>query len=421
MQILIIDVNYDHSNTMHRSFRNSLSDEMEVIYYGPGYSSKADLDKGLHNFIIQAGKIDLILVGSILLLDNVVNSFQETAVSPYKNHRYLLPKYTVMEAMQYSKFIEKQLLEIHNIAKVIHLYNDVGRLNDYKAKRLKELIQAGFYLMLPGEDFLSDQLQRRYFGEFKGNNNAYDLVVEFHEKVISMICSAVGKENYCFSQLKARKYEWVVPGNVSPLYQQRQDVYNYLINENYLLWDKEIIDRQLPYKNTFKTRLLHVDYQSKLEKAVSLIFPALVFIPNHVAIEKIALFREAYLESLRNSRCAYVDGSNLKLIVNKYFEVPAAGVLMIGDDVIGLKKLGFVPGVHMIEAAPDKVVSTYKQLRMEPEKMQEIANNGRDLVMKKHTYRCRARATKRAFEAIIKNDFQGSHWENGDFIVESRG
>lgn len=423
MRILIVDVNYDHSGKMHRSYRNSLADEMNVVYYGPGYSSRMDLERGLHDFIEKTGRIDLILVGSVLILNYVVTRHQDSAMMPYREHRFLLPKFTVMEAMQYGKSIEKELLEISNIPRVIHLYDDVGRLSDYKTKRLEGLVKEGFYLMLVGEDFLSDSFKKRCFGEikgnkFKGNNNTYDLAVEHHEKVISMLPAAVDQDNYCFSDLKSRKYEWVVPGNVSTLYQQRLDVYNILKEEKYSLWEKEVIDRQLPYKNSFKTRVLHVDYASKMDKMISLLYPKVQLIPNHVPIEKIAMFREAYLEGLRNSQCAYVDGSGLKLIVNKYFEVPAAGTLMVGDFVYGLEKLGFASGVNMVEASPDNIIDVYKKLLREPEKMQEIANKGRELVIEKHTYRCRARATGRAFEAIIEGSYKGSHWENGEFIVE---
>lgn len=43
MRLLIIDVNHEHPNTMHRNFYKSLSEVMSVEYYGPGYTEESVL------------------------------------------------------------------------------------------------------------------------------------------------------------------------------------------------------------------------------------------------------------------------------------------------------------------------------------------------------------------------------------------
>lgn len=419
MKILVIDVNYDHANASHRNLRNSLADVMDVRYFGPGYSSRDELDKGLLEFI-NGERIDLILAGSVLLLESVIDK-GIGIIAPYAIHRYLMPKYLMNEALIYAKAIEEQLLQIKNIPIVLQLYSDIGTLSVGMAKKMEKLLRYGFYLMAIGEDFATINLRGRMFGEFPGNNNCYKLVKSYHKRIISMPFLGVNECNYCFSDLESRKFEWVVPGNVNSDYPQRGKVISLLKKEGVSLWSHKGINDQLVFKNSIKTRLLHIEYNSKLEKYLSLFYPNLHLIPNRVPLEKVALYREIYLEGLRNSKCAYVDGSNLKLIVGKYFEVPAAGNLMIGDVVTGLDKLGFVPGIHMIEAPPQKVYKIYQQLQKDREKMQEISRNGQKLVIEKHTFRCRATGLKRAFEAIINGNFDGSHWENGDFIVESKG
>ena len=46
MRLLIIDVNHEHPNTMHRNFYKSLSEVMSVEYYGPGYTEESVLREG---------------------------------------------------------------------------------------------------------------------------------------------------------------------------------------------------------------------------------------------------------------------------------------------------------------------------------------------------------------------------------------
>ena len=50
--------------------------------------------------------------------------------------------------------------------------------------------------------------------------------------------------------------------------------------------------------------------------------------------------------------------------------------------------------------------------------MQEVANNGRKLIIEKHTFTNRARDTRKVFESIQAGDYSGAHWSNGDLIIE---
>ena len=86
--------------------------------------------------------------------------------------------------------------------------------------------------------------------------------------------------------------------------------------------------------------------------------------------------------------------------------------------VAGAEQMGFKPNVNMIEATPKNILAVSKKIFENPGYMQEVANNGRKLIIEKHTFTNRARDTKRAFEKIQKEDYRGSHWENGDLILE---
>ncbi len=418
MKVLIIDLNCDHTNPHFKNYVNAMAKEMEVSFYGPGFSSRETLDRGLENYIAVHGKPDVIIVGNYLL-ESAIDNNMGNAEMLYFWHRYLIDSYSIYEASRYSKAIIRELKEIHNVIRVVKLIRDYITIPQFLYTYLKDLLEQGFFIIGVGQEFIPKDLGNKKFGETRTTNLQVELVKEYHSQIIPILWLGGLESNFCFSDLATRKYDWNVPGVANNSYPQRVIVREQLRKSEYRLWDEAMIPPELPYKSTRSVRWKYTKCNSIIEKLIyTLDHNATSFIANSLKEEDIAAFREQYQRGLRQSKCAYVEGTNLKGFVNKYFEAPATGTLLVGDIVAGAEQMGFKPNVNMIEATPKSILAVSKKIFADPEYMQEVANNGRKLIIEKHTFTNRARDTKRIFERIQKENYRGSHWENGDLILE---
>jgi hypothetical protein len=60
-----------------------------------------------------------------------------------------------------------------------------------------------------------------------------------------------------------------------------------------------------------------------------------------------------------------------------------------------------------------------RQLEADPDRAQDIAMNGRQLVFERHSLQARARQICSCFEAVCGGHYRGSAWVDGDFVVSS--
>lgn len=420
MKLLMVDVYCDHTNPHFRNLINGIAKEMDTTFYGPGFSTQEELKQGLQTYISKNGKPDVIMVGNYL----VESAISENMGNPemlYHWNRYTLSNYSVFQASVYCKIIMSEICEMKDTIKVIKLIRDITTIPIFVYEYLKYLLERNFYLLCVGEDFVPKKLAGKKFGTTVATNYQAQILKEYHERIISILWIGAIENNFCFTKLQGRSYDWNVPGVRNNSYPQRVEAYNRLKKSEYSIYEKEELRPTLPYKDTFDIRWKHLDYCSLSDRIVLSFFPnTKLYISSNLRETELASFREQYQVGLRRCKCAYVEGTDLKNFVNKYFEVPAAGTLMVGDVVKGFEAMGFKPGVNMIEASPRQIVSISRKLFKEPEYMQEIADSGRNLVLKKHTISHRATNVRNALESIEKGDYRGSHWDNGDFIIERK-
>jgi len=99
-----------------------------------------------------------------------------------------------------------------------------------------------------------------------------------------------------------------------------------------------------------------------------------------------------YAELINSSKITFTDMSTFEYQVLKFFEIPACKSALFSDYNDDLGKLGFEPDVNMVSLnevsyVPDFVSKWLKS----PKKLQELTQNGYDMVHEKHTAAVRAR------------------------------
>ena len=419
MKLLFVDVNGEHSNVMWKNYRNALNSEFDIEYYGPGYVSESSLDDGLEKYIDSRGGFDIIIVSSYLLDSNVMEK-RSNIWTAYWLHRYLLPNYELCEAVRYSISIVNALKRIKDIPRIILLQRDVADLSEEAAEELIDFLEAGFYIMGWGLQFSTPQMdvKKEEMGCFQINTRYRKICENFYRQIISVPPVAINEANICMTSLGRRECDWIVPGNLVG-YPHRQQIFEYLKCNGHDIWDKDRLRSEFIYRKSKVANLTRIKYRNLYDAIVDNLTDSLNFIvPSQVPRKELCMYREKHLEGLRMSRYAYVDGSVARFFNAKYAEIPASGALMVGETCYGLKEMGFVPGIHMVEASVETIGDIIAYINDNPEKIQTIAWNAQKLVIQKHTFRNRAKSIKISCEKILAGTFGGSHWENGDYIVD---
>lgn len=138
MRLLIVDVNHEHPNTMHRNFYKALSEIIEVEYFGPGLTDEYILSQGLKAFLGAKQHYDVIMVTWAFVLGCI--DFNDPR-SIYHFHRYDISKYKIGMAVRYNYIILRELLEYKESKKVIVYYHDIVNMSDKWYEKIKSILK----------------------------------------------------------------------------------------------------------------------------------------------------------------------------------------------------------------------------------------------------------------------------------------
>ena len=125
---------------------------------------------------------------------------------------------------------------------------------------------------------------------------------------------------------------------------------------------------------------------------------------------------ESYIERLRSCQCALQIGAKApldKYQLAKYFEIPAAGCVLVATGAPFLNELGFVPEENYIEIDENELLNGLDEVIpriLEREDLGEIARAGWELVSQRH---CTGNRVESIIEIIAKD-----YYDNNEFLDE---
>ncbi len=120
-----------------------------------------------------------------------------------------------------------------------------------------------------------------------------------------------------------------------------------------------------------------------------------------------------YASKLNEYFCCVTDASKFRMLVAKYFEIPAAGALLLADEPAGdlvpenpggLKKLGMISGQHYIKVNKDNFISVIEDVIENPDKYERIRQEGRRFVLENFSIRNSCRQLERIIKEVLRND-----------------
>jgi hypothetical protein len=110
--------------------------------------------------------------------------------------------------------------------------------------------------------------------------------------------------------------------------------------------------------------------------------------------------RGDYAKLLAQARIAVTCGSKYDAAVQKYFEIPACGTVLMSNWFKDLETLGFENGKNIVAYGGDVKTQLGLMLR-NPDRLEKIGKAGRQLMLEKHTLKARAKYFIGEVEKIV--------------------
>jgi spore maturation protein CgeB len=127
-------------------------------------------------------------------------------------------------------------------------------------------------------------------------------------------------------------------------------------------------------------------------------------------------YNSSFQRILAATRVVYTAKGGFGIPIRKYFEIPAAGALLVCSPCNGYDSLGFQAHVHYVPAEPEELPDVLKRLAADPD-AQRIADAGRRLVADRHSLAGRGGQIARCLRAMVAGTYRSSRWEQGEFCV----
>lgn len=364
----------------------------ETTMYGPGYVNNETLEGGIGRFVDQHGPFDALILGPnvpVMQADNTWDPslryhqrYAALASSPKVSKPYLkdlfdcitgLPiptKVACLTTLDYYGTIRDQIDRIDNLGLMIMGANEdfAPRLADMPewASQEEHFVRKASRLSDAWADFVSSNPSR--------------VITSLH---------FIAEDEFCFRALEARNERISVPGVA---YAQRTQGSRALRNAG--------IRPQ--------SRLVFNMY--RLANRIGL--------PVYSSYTPLRLFNASYVGGLINTRFVYTARGGFGLPVRKFFEIPAAGAMMICSPPLGFRELGFVSEVNYVEAEPNAVPEVVAMYEQDLERAQDIAKEGRDLVWSRHSLSARAKQLRTCLDAAKRGSYAGARWIDGEFVLQ---
>lgn len=414
-KILFVTTNHEHVNDMNLNNVQAFLEVAQVDFFGPGYVSKESLERGLGAFWKENGGYN------VLILDFSLAMLQQEYLDmrlAFHWHRYFMSDFSIYQAIRWADNIVKDAKQVKAV-KLLSYQFDTYTFTDVWENCINDLLSCGFYFWGNGIEYFPPLIVDEEMRKRGGSNRYFRFCEKNKAKIISMSYSTVTPKEYFSYPLENRMYDITIPGNLDAFYYpERGKITNIMKTSGYKVYD-QYYERNFVYR-TSEACVSQTIYQHEEDKILDtkLVTPC-PYIDSKLTRESVVMWRESYNVALRQSKIGYACGGCANQLVRKYVEIPARGTLLLCQGIQPLKNYGFRDWENMVVVTPDNILEICDYLFKHPKEMQHIADNGRRMVYEKHTPIRQARHIIKAIEAIEAGTFNGSYWEDGEFIVKS--
>jgi hypothetical protein len=352
-----------------------------------GYQSYDILNQGIEKFYKDNAPFDFVITNEHIIFGSQnISSDLATTIEAYNRNYYL--QFDLSDIKKSLNEAYSFFYKIDTNRAVFLLESDYYNFQKEKIDRLESL---NSYIIGWGDSFLAPieelkDLNKESFGA-RANNNWYNFVLN-NLKIIQLP-HFVNSSEFYFETLDNRKNIVKVAG-VS--YYHRKKV-------------SEVL------KNSI--------YKSRLK-----IYPKIYSIMRRLKIKPdghpilMRLYNILFRSEIEKTKYIFTCGSGLEWPIRKFFEIPAFGSLLLAKPFYNAQNLGFIEDENYIKTDFLDILQKIKWLEENPQQAQQVAKKGQDMIWEKHSLEARSKQLQKSFELILKNRFNGTYWENGEFYVK---
>jgi hypothetical protein len=384
-RILFLDANLRYLNATRDLISKALANCGELVSYGPGFQPSEVLKMGLEDFVATRGPFDLVLLTPhVVFASGLADKAPSDLARFYRRaYAFRFPPADLGALVEMNVVLKKVRLPRVSILLEIDYYNfDSGRIE--KIKSVSDYI-IGFGPGMWVEKAAMPDLYRETFAA-----RATDCWSDFLQRYGNCVASMhhfVDSDELSDRRLSARTNKWAVLG---VQYAARAEAIKGL--------------RRYNVRTDTVTRKI-----IGALKRIGLLRSEAEF--------AIAHLQSSFRSQLKNSRYAFTCGSGLNMPIRKFFEIPAAGTVLVCKPFNGFKDAGFRHGENCVVSEPADIADAHEWLEADPDRAQRIADAGRNLVMNQHSVAARARQFVETLSAIVDGSFSGGRWNYGEYRV----
>ena len=394
MRTLYVDIDLINVNPSATYFPQLIEAAApNISFYGPGFSSPDFLKKGLLSWIRETGPYEAIFIGpNSPILNADLNEVIPGTLSYMR--RYTAHQNTESQIVTFLTDLLAALPKIEIEHRIVTSMNfDYYGATHAQVQRLHDL---NLTLIGPNEQFVRplDELpdfatQEKHYQRKKARLSDcwFEFIHNHPERVITALHYVVPSE-FSFSPIHSRLPVVAVPG-----------VEYYLRKEaNTALRRSGVHTASKWYFNMYRA-------MNRLGMPV---------FASHGGLH---LYNQLFQQTLKTSRYVYTARGGFGLPIRKFFEIPAAGALMLCSPCTGYDELGYIDGVHYHSVEPNHLPDLLQDL-IRTGSGHDVAVAGRKVTANNHSLHARARQIALCLEALTKGVYKGARWQQGKFFVE---
>ncbi|CAN5172025.1 hypothetical protein BH10PSE11_BH10PSE11_27190 [soil metagenome] len=387
MRILYVDIDARFLVPTRNLIPAVLSDAGDVSFFGPGYVSSAQLKKGLDAYIGDHGPFDIAITNTHILFSDIYDTPMQPEVWN-RAYEFSFPGDDLRQLPAMARAFERLSIPRVGLFLESDFYNWTAR--EISAIRQRTDYAMGFGVAFSPLKKDMPSLASESFGE-KVTDNWAAYVRNEQQSVASALHFVSGGEA-CFTELSHRPHFWSVIGI-------------------------QYAARRVARERLEQAKLAPVA-ESPLRRAMGL-GKRLRLISKEPKLAQRWLNLDFNLR-LQQARYAYTCGSGIDMPIRKFFEIPAAGAVLVCKPFSGFEAAGFRHGENCVVCEPEDVVDAHHWLESDSDRAQRIADAGRKLVLRQHSVTARARQFAETFSAIAEGSFAGGEWVAGEYVVRRR-
>lgn len=393
MNIVLIGVNQRYINPTNSLLPSVLARAGKLDCFGPGFVTEDTLQRGINRFLEEKNCTpDIIVVNSQCLINTDAASFGKS-----------LSRYSYV--YNGGRITERFLDDIRNFCKTNRsiVACAITDLDPHVTpqKWIDRIADSASYYIGWGEDFLqSDDKYESFRNEGyiqqkirKGHQTGLlnQFIKQQSERMINL-GHFVAENEFFWGDLSTRRFDVAVPGSG---YARRDLAKNALIKsgkckifQNRNKYVLKLLDRIgfKTYSNYYLVNLYNLLFQLELSR----------------------------------SKIAVTDGGGNDYPVRKFFEIPAAGALLVCWPAAGLEQLGYRNNDNCVFInSTNDIYDVVSGVKENVERYQTMADKARGHTLLHHSAAARSTQLKRSFESIVSRKFGGSGWVGGEYSVFS--